>query len=53
MNIFRDMLESACPSMCLSLCPVCVQNTNNVVSQTPSTVLLLLYGKFVDTWLIH
>ena len=50
MNVFVGVLESASLSICLSACllSVCVQNFGNFVSQTPHTVLLLLYRDFVD-----
>ena len=42
---FVGMLESACLSICVS---ICVQNTSNFVWQTP-TVLLQLYLSFAHT----
>ena len=52
------ILESACLSVRPAIhlfvyVSVCVQNISNFVSQTPPTVLLLLYRRFVDTLIVY
>ena len=53
-NVFRGILVSACLSLHPSVCPSMYPSMFKigVLSQTPSTVLLLLYWKFVDILIV-